>query len=173
MASAHSSWILGRGVRWFRGLEQGQLQLKPALQPRIGIFNASPWLLGHRIWLPVVTTGSRGLVVLRGVYPFLSWHELEYTSEQANPSVLAGYWSHMRANLPSKQAASFGPKVQGSSGASTTCSSSVSGVGEEGAEAGVGAVGFFSATSNISIFRRQPSSMRDARYWQRLLYCPT
>ena len=65
------------------------------------------------------------------------------TSEWANPGGLAGYQPHIRASPPSEQAASSGPEVQDSSGASTTCSSSGSGVGEEGAEEGVGATGSF------------------------------
>ena len=72
----------------------------------------------------------------------------------------------MRVNPPSIQTASSGPEVQGFLGASTTHSSSGSGVGEEGAERGVGTMGFFSATPNISNSWRQPSSMRDARHWQ-------
>ena len=57
--------------------QTGLVAMKPALLPRTGIHNAPPWPLGHGIWLLVVTPGSRGLVVLPGVYPFLGWHGFE------------------------------------------------------------------------------------------------
>ena len=57
----------------------------------------------------------------------------------ANPGGLAGYLPHTRSNSPFKWEASSGSKVQDPLDICTTCSSR-SEVGEEGAEAGVGAM---------------------------------
>ena len=70
--------------------QTGLVAVKPALPPRTGIHNAPPQPLGHGIWLPVVTPGSRGPVVLSGVYPFLSWHGFESPTNGQIPVVLLG-----------------------------------------------------------------------------------
>ena len=62
--------------------------VNPALPLRTGICNAPPQPLDHGIWLPVVTPGNRGPVVLPGVNPFLSWYGLQSLGNKQIPVVL-------------------------------------------------------------------------------------
>ena len=68
----------------------GLVAVKPALPTRTGIHNTPPSPLGHGIWLHLVTPGSRGQVVLPGVYPFLGWHGFESPVNRQIPVVLLG-----------------------------------------------------------------------------------
>ena len=68
----------------------GLVAVKPALPPGIGIHNTPPQPLGHVVWLPVMTPGSRGPTVLPGVYPFLGWHRFELLANRQIPVVLLG-----------------------------------------------------------------------------------
>ena len=113
-----------------------------------------------------MTPESGGLVVLLGVYPSPNLHGFDLPASRQIPVVLLDICP-IWGNPSSKWAASSGSDVQDSSGICTTSSSSLGlGVGKEGADAGAGAMGSFSATSNISRFRRLSSSMRGTRHWQ-------
>ena len=154
------SWILGGESDGLEGLNWGSVSNAWLITQDWYSYHTS---LTPRPW-EIVTCSDpreqRSSCAPRGI-PLAKPAWVWFACQWANLSGIAGNLPCTRSSPPSKWAASSGSEVHGSSGTCRICSSSSgSGVGETGA----GAMGSFSATSNISRLRRPSPSRRGARH---------